>query len=104
MDIIKTAGLPAFLEQLAEESAELAQASLKLARKKRGENPSRKSEEDCLHDLAEEVADVTFCIDLLLKSGTIDEDMLEEIRHSKAGGWETRLAARDKGQGGKHVT
>lgn len=34
-------GTPAVLEQLAEESAELAQAALKLSRKLRGENPTQ---------------------------------------------------------------
>jgi hypothetical protein len=38
LDMIGTAAL---LEQLAEESAELAQAALKMARKLRNENPAR---------------------------------------------------------------
>ena len=36
--IIERIGEPAFLEQLAEECSELAQAALKTARKYRGEN------------------------------------------------------------------
>ena len=39
-DIIDSIGLPAVLEQLAEECSELAQASLKYARLLRGENPT----------------------------------------------------------------
>ena len=42
-DIIDTIGLPAMLEQLAEECSELAQASLKYARLLRGENPTPKT-------------------------------------------------------------
>lgn len=56
--ISSTIGTPAVLEQLAEESAELAQAALKFARKLRDENPTPKSEEECLQDLLKELADV----------------------------------------------
>lgn len=49
--ISSTIGTPAVLEQLAEESADLAQAALKFARKLRDENPTPKSEEECLQDL-----------------------------------------------------
>ena len=42
MKIIDEIGVPAMLEQLAEECSELAHASLKLARKIRGENPTPK--------------------------------------------------------------
>lgn len=45
LDMIGTAAL---LEQLAEESAELAQAALKLARKMRNENPTPKSRASAL--------------------------------------------------------
>lgn len=41
-DILEMIGTAALLEQLAEESAELAQAALKMARKLRGENPTPK--------------------------------------------------------------
>ena len=43
--IIEQIGECAVLEQLAEECVELAQAALKLARKKRGENPTPKNED-----------------------------------------------------------
>ena len=39
-DILEMIGTAALLEQLAEESAELAQAALKTARKIRNENPT----------------------------------------------------------------
>lgn len=38
-DVLEMIGTAALLEQLAEESAELAQAALKMARKIRNENP-----------------------------------------------------------------
>ena len=47
MNIVETIGTAAVLEQLAEESAELAQAALKLARKLRGGNPTPKTEQEC---------------------------------------------------------
>ena len=40
-DVLEMIGTAALLEQLAEESAELAQAALKMARKIRNENPTR---------------------------------------------------------------
>lgn len=40
LQVIEAIGLPAVLEQCAEELAELTQASLKMARKLRGENPT----------------------------------------------------------------
>lgn len=39
-DVLEMIGTAALLEQLAEESAELAQAALKMARKLRNENPT----------------------------------------------------------------
>lgn len=57
-DVLDMIGTAAALEQLAEESAELAQAALKMARKPRGENPTPKSRADCIANLQEEIADV----------------------------------------------
>ena len=65
MNIVKELGEPAVLEQLAEECTELAQAALKYARLMRGENPTPKTEEECLKALAEEMADTRLCIDLI---------------------------------------
>ena len=53
-DIMVQIGLPALLEQLAEECGELTQAALKLARLRRGENPTPKTEQECI---AGELAD-----------------------------------------------
>ena len=64
-DVLDMIGTAAALEQLAEESAELAQAALKMARKLRGENPTPKSRADCIANLQEEIADVELCISIL---------------------------------------
>lgn len=64
-DILEMIGTAALLEQLAEESAELAQAALKMARKIRNENPTPKSHADCVANPQEEIADVELCISVL---------------------------------------
>lgn len=64
-EVIRTLGEPALLEQLAEECSELAQAALKLARKERGENPTPKTEEECVKDLLEELGDVNLCMSVI---------------------------------------
>ena len=64
-DVLEMIGTAALLEQLAEESAELAQAALKMARKIRNENPTPKSRADCVANLQEEIADVELCISIL---------------------------------------
>lgn len=52
-DVLEMIGTAALLEQLAEESAELAQAALKMARKLRNENPTPKTHADCVSNLQE---------------------------------------------------
>lgn len=64
-EVIRTLGEPALLEQLAEECAELAQAALKLARLERGENPTPKTEKECVKDLIEELGDVNLCMSVV---------------------------------------
>ena len=64
-EVICSLGEPALLEQLAEECSELAQAALKLARLKRGENPTPKTEEECVKDLLEELGDVNLCMSVI---------------------------------------
>lgn len=64
-DVLEMIGTAALLEQLAEESAELAQAALKMARKIRNENPTPKPQTDCVANLQEEIADVELCISVL---------------------------------------
>lgn len=64
-EVIRMIGEPALLEQLAEECSELAQAALKLARLERGENPTPKTEEECVKDLIEELGDVNLCMSVV---------------------------------------
>lgn len=64
-DVLEMIGTAALLEQLAEESTELAQAALKMARRLRNENPTPKSRADCIANLQEEIADVELCISIL---------------------------------------
>ena len=54
-------GEAALLEQLAEESAELSKAALKMARILRGENPTPVTLEQAKKDLQEEYTDVIHC-------------------------------------------
>jgi len=93
-DIIDTIGLPAVLEQLAEECSELAQASLKYARLLRGENPTPKTEQECLESLTEEIADVDLCISELMMEGLVDSNKVIDIIDQKENRWKERLEAR----------
>lgn len=69
MNIVDAIGLPAVLEQLAEECCELGQAALKLSRIMRGENPTPVSIEVAQFDFAVEAGDVTLVLDLLRRNG-----------------------------------
>ena len=64
--IVEKIGVPALLEQTAEECCELAQACLKMARKLRDENPTPKSVEDIRDNLVEEMADVEVCLSQIM--------------------------------------
>ena len=58
-------GTAAMYEQLAEESAELCKAALKMARIIRNENPTPVTGVQALGDLHEEYTDVLLCADEL---------------------------------------
>jgi len=90
-DIIDTIGLPAVLEQLAEECSELAQASLKYARLLRGENPTPKTEQECLEALTEEMADVELCTSTIANAGVTDYDTVIRIATDKLARWRKRI-------------
>lgn len=91
MKIIDKIGIPALLEQTAEECAELAQASLKLARKMRGNNPTPKDVPELIENLEEEVADVVICIESLAGDGIIDNDNVFDISKAKEKRWMKRI-------------
>ena len=90
-DIIEQVGLPAVLEQLAEECSELAQASLKYARLLRGENPTPKTEQECLEALTEEMADVELCNSLLMGGDYVDFDAVMKLIETKERRWHDRI-------------
>lgn len=90
-DIIDSIGLPAVLEQLAEECAELAQASLKYARLLRGDNPTPKTEQECLEAVTEEMADVELCNSLLMGGDYVDFDAVMELIEVKDKRWHDRI-------------
>lgn len=89
-------GTPALLEQFAEECAELAQASLKYARKLRGENPTPKNVGEILDNFHEEIADVLVCIDELTKSKLIDYEYVVRIKQEKRKRWRERVNSKDE--------
>lgn len=83
------------LYQLAEESAELAQAALKVARKLKGTNPTPKTLDECEADLVEEFADVELCLNLLGMFQDETEKRELEILDAKIARWVSRLKEND---------
>lgn len=84
-------GTPALLEQLAEECTELAQASLKYARKLRQDNPTPKKFCEIRDNFYEEVADVLVCMDELVKSKLIDYEYVIRTKKQKRKRWYERV-------------
>lgn len=76
--VIEAIGLPAVLEQCAEELAELTQAALKMARKLRGENPTPMTHAQAAEHLHEELGDVRLCLKVL--------DVAMDVEHHRRGG------------------
>ena len=92
IDIIEKIGLPAVMEQLAEECSELAQVALKKSRILRGENPTPCTSDDINLKLSEEVADVFNCLDILGYMPVHNEiGLVDIIRKNKLCRWEERL-------------
>lgn len=90
--IVEKIGVPALLEQTAEECCELAQACLKMARKLREENPTPKSIEDIRDGLVEEAADVELCLELLEFDTKLLSYMdIDKIMEEKKARWVKRL-------------
>lgn len=88
-DILQRVSKAALLEQLAEESAELAKAALKLARIERHENPTPVTYDEAFRAMLEELADVRVCIDTLDDViGPFDTLMLEREKYQR---WVKRL-------------
>lgn len=83
--VVEKIGEAAALEQLAEESAELAQAALKYARKLRGENPTPKETNELVHNVVEEYTDVVVCA-MCLKLNPNFEIMFSRLKR-----WQERI-------------
>ena len=86
--IVSKIGLPATLEQLAEESAELSQAALKLARIIRAENPTPVGYCQAVDSLKEETADVRLCLKVLSDVFVMETEEIELMKHNR---WLDRL-------------
>lgn len=90
--ILKEIGEEAVLEQIAEEAAELAQAALKMARKKRGINPTPKTEDECLRGLLEEMADLEVALTEWLSNMPVGYiAQVNSMMEYKAERWEARV-------------
>jgi NTP pyrophosphatase (non-canonical NTP hydrolase) len=97
-DAVKIIGIPALLEQTAEEASELAQACLKMSRELRGENPTPKNMIQIRNELLEEIADVMNCIEQLVEqSQMIGHEAVDSMRIHKMERWEQRLCTVDVG-------
>ena len=71
-----------YLLRLAgEECSELVQAALKYIRSVEGY--TNKTREECEESLTEEVADALICIDLLLDSGLVSEQVMNSVYKRK---------------------
>lgn len=88
-------GKPALLEQLGEEACELGQASLKMARYIRDENPTPKTAFDVTKDLVEEVADVLVCIEELRTADLINDEVINTMKEIKRTRWYERLGGNE---------
>lgn len=77
------------LAGLAEESAELAKAALKLRRCIDGSNPTPVTEREAVANLLEEVADVLLCLKVL--GFPVDPDCYSVNMDSKLERWVERL-------------
>lgn len=77
------------LAQLAEESAELAQAALKLRRAMDDVNPTPVTEAEAWENLIKEYADVSLCLGILLTNQ--DAVRAFSISREKAARWRKRL-------------
>ena len=82
------------LAQLAEESAELSQAALKLRRAIMGINPTPKSVAQCEGALDEEIADVQLCLEELGLCAGFHLELQNAFMAEKRKRWLTRLLER----------
>lgn len=93
-DLVSAIGVPAMLEQAAEETTELGFACLKYARMLRGDNKVHgRTKEELIDNLTEEIADIQICIWQMMSSGIVKESEVESIIKMKAERMRNRLEA-----------
>ena len=93
-EIIDKVGESAILEQLAEECAELAKASLKLSRVMRKENPTPVTVNAAFDNLVEEIGDVRLLLSVTdFMYGGIDTQETEKYKLQR---WENRIKLGDQ--------
>lgn len=97
--IRETLTKPVQLAQLAEEATELAQAALKLYRFFDGTNPPRKTYEECMADLHEEIADVQLLLEVLHLDKVV---LYEPTKQEKTKRWERHLRKNAGKQEARH--
>lgn len=88
-EIISKSEFDDILGQLTEECGELIQAAQKYIRANKGTTPL--SQKDARKNLCEECADVALCIDILIRSGMVDEDRMQSIGRAKNDRWHKRI-------------
>lgn len=93
-------GLPAMLEQMAEECNELAHACLKYSRYLRNENPVYTEPDEMIRNINEEMADVTITLGELLGSDFTEDNNrgYEEFIAAKIKRMMERMEAYDMAQ------
>lgn len=88
-DVFRELGCCEWLSQTAEEAAELSQAANKLRRAYKGMTPV--PPEEARYHLAEEVADVLVCLEILREQGNLNMDDVLDIALQKAPRWHGRI-------------
>lgn len=97
-EIAEILGMEELLCQLAEECAELSKAALKLRRVITGKNPTPKTREECIADLAEEYADtdlVNRMVWSLIRDPACTMEAARVQQARKTARWKGRLDARE---------
>lgn len=95
MKIHEAVGMPAMMNQMAEECCELAQAALKYRRTLENTNPSPIGEKTAWSRFLEEVADVLVCINELPIGETDAKTVVRQMVMKKAR-WKKRLGIEEE--------
>lgn len=99
--IVDKLGKEEVLTAVAEEASELAQAALKLRRAYSGKNYTPNTDYICLEDMAEEMADLELCIEVLKNSLPGEQAIFlnnrkPAIKNKKLDRWVKRLELNSK--------